>query len=79
MPRSSDPSFIPLAHDVANVLRSLGYRASSASVGQDPGGLLREIAAPQTQAQIGVANWIPDFADNTAIFPCNSAAASRVN
>ncbi len=70
VPRSSDPSFIPLAHYVATVLRSLGYRASVASVkGKTSGPYYARIAAPQARAQIGVANWIPDFADNTAIFP----------
>ena len=70
VPRSSDPSFIPLAHYVATVLRSLGYRASVASVkGKTSEPYYARIAAPQTKAQIGVANWIPDFADNTAIFP----------
>ena len=70
VPRSVDPSFIPLARYVAAVLRSLGYRASVATVkGKTWRPYVARIAAPQTKAQIGVSNWIPDFADNTAIFP----------
>ena len=65
----ADPS-PPLARYVATVLHSLGYRASVTSVkGKTSAPYYARIGAPQTKAQIGIARWIPDFPDNSAIFP----------
>ena len=59
-----------LARYVATALRSLGYQASVTSVkGKTWEPYIARVAAPETKAQIGIANWIPDFADNNAIFP----------